>query len=110
MSWNELIGGCLQALTSHLHLVVGLRALRLSGCRLSAGDLSALGGSTSLGGRVSRVRAQLKPHRLCRGGAELHVPVGDPPSVLERRSGGRRFAGRAGQTGPVAAGAPPGVL
>lgn len=45
MSWNELIGGCLPALTSHLRLLGGVRALRLCSCRLSADDLSALGGS-----------------------------------------------------------------
>uniref|UniRef100_H3CG37 Leucine rich repeat containing 31 n=1 Tax=Tetraodon nigroviridis TaxID=99883 RepID=H3CG37_TETNG len=43
VSWNELIGGCLKALTSHLRHVVGLRALRLCGCRLSAEDATALG-------------------------------------------------------------------
>ncbi|XP_047185747.1 leucine-rich repeat-containing protein 31 isoform X2 [Scophthalmus maximus] len=43
VSWNELIGGCLDALTSHLHHVGGIRALRLCSCRLNAGDITALG-------------------------------------------------------------------
>ncbi|XP_029955875.1 leucine-rich repeat-containing protein 31 [Salarias fasciatus] len=42
LSWNELIGGCLTALTSHLHHVGGVRTLRLSSCRLNAADVSAL--------------------------------------------------------------------
>lgn len=67
VSWNELIGGCLKALTSHLHHVVGLRALRLCGCRLSADDITALGGSISVENCVSRGRAQLKTERLCTG-------------------------------------------
>lgn len=45
VSWNELIGGCLTALTSHLQHVGGIRALRLCSCRLSADDIAALGGS-----------------------------------------------------------------
>lgn len=49
-SWNELIGGCLAALTSHLQLVGGIRALRLCSCRLSADDVAALGGSSLLFG------------------------------------------------------------
>lgn len=52
VSWNELIGGCLKALTSHLHHAVGLRALRLCGCRLSADDVASLGGSRSLRTRL----------------------------------------------------------
>ncbi|XP_070841858.1 leucine-rich repeat-containing protein 31 [Chaetodon trifascialis] len=43
VSWNELIGGCLRALTSHLQHVDGIRALRLCSCRLSADDITALG-------------------------------------------------------------------
>ncbi|KAM6908560.1 leucine-rich repeat-containing protein 31 [Lycodopsis pacificus] len=43
VSWNELIGGCLTALTSHLQHVGGIRALRLCSCRLSAADVAALG-------------------------------------------------------------------
>nr|XP_019933954.1 PREDICTED: leucine-rich repeat-containing protein 31-like [Paralichthys olivaceus] len=43
VSWNELIGGCLSALTSHLHHVGGIRTLRLRSCRLNAGDVTALG-------------------------------------------------------------------
>ncbi|XP_051249374.1 leucine-rich repeat-containing protein 31 [Dicentrarchus labrax] len=43
VSWNELIGGCLKALTSHLQHVGGIRALRLCSCRLNADDVTALG-------------------------------------------------------------------
>ncbi|XP_041817510.1 leucine-rich repeat-containing protein 31 [Chelmon rostratus] len=43
VSWNELIGGSLKALTSHLQHVGGIRALRLCSCRLSADDITALG-------------------------------------------------------------------
>ncbi|KAL6097524.1 lrrc31 [Pungitius sinensis] len=43
VSWNELIGGCLPALTSHLQQVGGIRALRLCSCRLNAADVTALG-------------------------------------------------------------------
>ncbi|TMS01578.1 Leucine-rich repeat-containing protein 31 [Larimichthys crocea] len=47
VSWNELIGGCLKALTSHLQDVGGIRALRLCSCRLSADDIAALGEALS---------------------------------------------------------------
>lgn len=47
LSWNELIGGCLTALTSHLWHVGGTRALRLCSCRLSTDDITALGASWS---------------------------------------------------------------
>ncbi|KAM9337130.1 leucine-rich repeat-containing protein 31 [Symphorus nematophorus] len=43
VSWNELIGGSLKALTSHLQHVGGMRALRLCSCRLNADDIAALG-------------------------------------------------------------------
>ncbi|XP_018596775.1 leucine-rich repeat-containing protein 31 [Scleropages formosus] len=43
LSWNDLIGGSLKALTFHLQHVCKLRVLRLSGCRLTAQDLEALG-------------------------------------------------------------------
>ncbi|XP_042369830.1 leucine-rich repeat-containing protein 31-like, partial [Plectropomus leopardus] len=43
VSWNELIGGCLRALTCHLQQVGGTRALRLCSCRLNADDVAALG-------------------------------------------------------------------
>uniref|UniRef100_A0A665WCE5 Leucine rich repeat containing 31 n=1 Tax=Echeneis naucrates TaxID=173247 RepID=A0A665WCE5_ECHNA len=43
VSWNELIGGSLKALTSHLHQVGGVRTLRLCSCRLIADDITALG-------------------------------------------------------------------
>ncbi|KAG8009657.1 Leucine-rich repeat-containing protein 31 [Nibea albiflora] len=47
VSWNELIGGCLKALTSHLQHVGGIRVLRLCSCRLSANDIAALGEALS---------------------------------------------------------------
>ncbi|KAK2859870.1 hypothetical protein Q5P01_004490 [Channa striata] len=47
LSWNELIGGCLEALTSHLHHVGGLRTLRLCSCRLTPGDVTAAGEALS---------------------------------------------------------------
>ncbi|XP_028288165.1 leucine-rich repeat-containing protein 31-like isoform X2 [Parambassis ranga] len=43
VSWNELIGGSLAALTSHLQHVGNIRKLRLCGCRLSVIDVTALG-------------------------------------------------------------------
>lgn len=43
LSWNELIGGSLQALTSHLQHVGGLRTLKLCSCRLNTDDIRALG-------------------------------------------------------------------
>ncbi|XP_067433788.1 leucine-rich repeat-containing protein 31 [Thunnus thynnus] len=43
VSWNELIGGCLRALTSHLQHAGGIRTLRLCSCRLNADDITALG-------------------------------------------------------------------
>ncbi|XP_040921612.1 leucine-rich repeat-containing protein 31 isoform X2 [Toxotes jaculatrix] len=47
VSWNELIGGCLKALTSHLQHVGGIRTLRLCSCRLNADDTTALGEALS---------------------------------------------------------------
>uniref|UniRef100_A0A8C6PQD6 Leucine rich repeat containing 31 n=1 Tax=Nothobranchius furzeri TaxID=105023 RepID=A0A8C6PQD6_NOTFU len=43
LSWNELIGGSLRALTSHLQLAGGIRMLRLCSCRLKDEDIAALG-------------------------------------------------------------------
>ncbi|XP_076868289.1 leucine-rich repeat-containing protein 31 isoform X2 [Brachyhypopomus gauderio] len=43
VSWNDLLGGSLQALTVHLQHVGRLKTLKLSGCRLTAEDLGALG-------------------------------------------------------------------
>ncbi|KAG7487390.1 hypothetical protein MATL_G00022860 [Megalops atlanticus] len=43
LSWNDLIGGSLKALTFHLQHVSKLRILRLCSCRLMAEDLTALG-------------------------------------------------------------------
>uniref|UniRef100_A0A3B4A929 Uncharacterized protein n=1 Tax=Periophthalmus magnuspinnatus TaxID=409849 RepID=A0A3B4A929_9GOBI len=45
LSWNELIGGSLHALTSHLNHMTCLSALKLSGCRLNHQDITALGES-----------------------------------------------------------------
>ncbi|KAJ0059937.1 hypothetical protein NL108_015860, partial [Boleophthalmus pectinirostris] len=47
LSWNDLIGGSLRALSSHLNHMNCLSALRLSGCRLNHQDLSALGDALS---------------------------------------------------------------
>ncbi|XP_026161581.1 leucine-rich repeat-containing protein 31 isoform X2 [Mastacembelus armatus] len=47
LSWNELIGGCLKALTSYLHYVSGVRTLRLCSCRLNAEDIVAMGDGLS---------------------------------------------------------------
>lgn len=44
ISWNELIGGSLTALTSHLQHVGEVRTLRLCSCRLNGEDVVALGG------------------------------------------------------------------
>uniref|UniRef100_A0A669F4L7 Leucine rich repeat containing 31 n=1 Tax=Oreochromis niloticus TaxID=8128 RepID=A0A669F4L7_ORENI len=44
ISWNELIGGSLTALTSHLQHVGEVRTLRLCSCRLNSEDVVALGG------------------------------------------------------------------
>ncbi|KAM4533587.1 leucine-rich repeat-containing protein 31 [Odontesthes bonariensis] len=43
VSWNELIGGSLTALTTHLQHVVGIKMLRICSCRLNADDITALG-------------------------------------------------------------------
>ncbi|XP_041669685.1 leucine-rich repeat-containing protein 31 [Cheilinus undulatus] len=43
VSWNELIGGCLRALTSHLQHVGGVRVLKLCSSRLNTDDITALG-------------------------------------------------------------------
>uniref|UniRef100_A0A3Q1BZ15 Leucine rich repeat containing 31 n=1 Tax=Amphiprion ocellaris TaxID=80972 RepID=A0A3Q1BZ15_AMPOC len=45
VSWNELIGGSLAALTSHMQQVSGIRTLRICSCRLNANDVAALGNS-----------------------------------------------------------------
>ncbi|XP_028289814.1 leucine-rich repeat-containing protein 31 [Gouania willdenowi] len=46
-SWNELIGGSLMALTSHLQHVGGVRTLKLCSCRLNNDDITALGEALS---------------------------------------------------------------
>ncbi|XP_059183057.1 leucine-rich repeat-containing protein 31 [Centropristis striata] len=43
VSWNDLIGGSLSALTCYLQHVGGVRALRLCSCRLNADDVTTLG-------------------------------------------------------------------
>lgn len=43
LSWNDLIGGSLRALTSHLNHMNWISALKLSGCRLDHQDITALG-------------------------------------------------------------------
>lgn len=47
LSWNDLIGGSLRALTSHLNHMASISALKLSGCRLDHQDVSALGDALS---------------------------------------------------------------
>ncbi|XP_007232743.3 leucine-rich repeat-containing protein 31 isoform X3 [Astyanax mexicanus] len=43
LSWNDLLGGSLKALTVHLQHVSKLKVLKVSSCRLTAHDLIALG-------------------------------------------------------------------
>nr|XP_015216824.1 PREDICTED: leucine-rich repeat-containing protein 31 [Lepisosteus oculatus]XP_015216825.1 PREDICTED: leucine-rich repeat-containing protein 31 [Lepisosteus oculatus]XP_015216826.1 PREDICTED: leucine-rich repeat-containing protein 31 [Lepisosteus oculatus] len=43
LSWNDLIGGSLKALTFHLQHVNKLKTLKLSNCRLTVEDVTALG-------------------------------------------------------------------
>ncbi|XP_059390932.1 leucine-rich repeat-containing protein 31-like isoform X1 [Carassius carassius] len=43
LSWNDLVGGSLKALTAHLQHVGKLRVLKLCSCRLTNQDLTALG-------------------------------------------------------------------
>nr|XP_009295766.1 leucine-rich repeat-containing protein 31 [Danio rerio] len=43
LSWNDLLGGSLKALTAHLQHVEKLRMLKLCSCRLAPQDLTALG-------------------------------------------------------------------
>ncbi|XP_062377689.1 leucine-rich repeat-containing protein 31 [Sardina pilchardus] len=45
MSWNDLVGGSLKALTFHLQHAGKLSILRLCGCRITAQDLTSLGES-----------------------------------------------------------------
>ncbi|XP_072307422.1 leucine-rich repeat-containing protein 31 [Eucyclogobius newberryi] len=47
LSWNDLIGGSLGAVTSHFDHVNRLSALKLSGCRLRPQDVDALGNALS---------------------------------------------------------------
>ncbi|XP_053467948.1 leucine-rich repeat-containing protein 31 isoform X2 [Ictalurus furcatus] len=43
LSWNDLLGGSLNALSVHMQHVGKLKVLKLSGCRLTTQDLGALG-------------------------------------------------------------------
>lgn len=43
LSWNDLLGGSLKALSVHMQHIGKLKVLKLSGCRLTAEDLGALG-------------------------------------------------------------------
>ncbi|KAM9439398.1 leucine-rich repeat-containing protein 31-like isoform 3-T4 [Clarias gariepinus] len=43
LSWNDLLGGSLKALSVHMQHLGKLKVLKLSGCRLTAEDLGALG-------------------------------------------------------------------
>ncbi|XP_060755676.1 leucine-rich repeat-containing protein 31 isoform X2 [Neoarius graeffei] len=43
LSWNDLLGGSLKALSFYMQHVGKLKVLKLSGCRLTAEDLGALG-------------------------------------------------------------------
>ncbi|XP_073687070.1 leucine-rich repeat-containing protein 31 [Garra rufa] len=43
LSWNDLVGGSLKALTAHLQHVGKLRVLKMCSCRLTDQDLTALG-------------------------------------------------------------------
>ncbi|XP_027029553.2 leucine-rich repeat-containing protein 31 [Tachysurus fulvidraco] len=43
LSWNDLLGASLKALTVHMQHVGKLKVLKLSGCRLTAEDLRTLG-------------------------------------------------------------------
>ncbi|XP_026093673.1 leucine-rich repeat-containing protein 31-like [Carassius auratus] len=43
LSWNDLVGGSLKALTAHLQHVGKLRVLKLCSCRLTNQDLTSLG-------------------------------------------------------------------
>ncbi|XP_056155493.1 leucine-rich repeat-containing protein 31 isoform X2 [Lampris incognitus] len=43
LSWNELIGGSLPSLTTHIQHVGRIRTLKLCSCRLNADDITALG-------------------------------------------------------------------
>lgn len=45
LSWNDLVGGSLKALTAHLQHLERLRVIKLCSCRLTAQDLTALGES-----------------------------------------------------------------
>lgn len=45
LSWNELIGGSLRAMTSHMNYTNSISSLKLSGCRLNPDDITALGGA-----------------------------------------------------------------
>uniref|UniRef100_A0A671XBC9 Leucine rich repeat containing 31 n=1 Tax=Sparus aurata TaxID=8175 RepID=A0A671XBC9_SPAAU len=79
VSWNELVGGCLEALTSHLQHVGGIRALKLCGCRLSADDITALGEAL---GCLSFLESLDVSWNSGVGGGALQSLLGKPPPSL----------------------------
>ncbi|XP_064188668.1 leucine-rich repeat-containing protein 31 [Anguilla rostrata] len=85
LSWNDLCGGSLKALAIHLRHVSRLRMLRLSSCRLTADDLTALGEAlgylpllevvdlswnAGVGGNLQRLISGLQPGNTVK---ELHL-------------------------------------
>ncbi|XP_073344116.1 leucine-rich repeat-containing protein 31 [Pagrus major] len=83
VSWNELIGGCLKALTSHLQHVDGVRALKLCGCRLNTDDIAALG--EALGCLPLLEIFDLSWNSSVGGGALQGLLGRPPPSLRELR-------------------------
>ncbi|XP_017294480.1 leucine-rich repeat-containing protein 31 [Kryptolebias marmoratus] len=79
VSWNELIGGSLPALTSHLQHVGGIRTLRLCSCRLSAEDVAALGEAL---GCVPHLEVLDLSWNSGVGGGALQGLLGRPPPLL----------------------------
>uniref|UniRef100_A0A8D0AZR2 Leucine rich repeat containing 31 n=1 Tax=Sander lucioperca TaxID=283035 RepID=A0A8D0AZR2_SANLU len=81
ISWNDLIGGCLKALTSHLHHVGGIRKLRLCSCRLDTDDVAALG--EALGSVLLLEILDLSWNSGIRGGALQGLLGKLPPPLRE---------------------------
>eukprot|EP00062_Callorhinchus_milii_P025292 gi/632986123/ref/XP_007910060.1/ PREDICTED: leucine-rich repeat-containing protein 31 isoform X2 [Callorhinchus milii] len=76
LSWNDLIGGSLKLLTTHMQHIPKLQVLSLSNCRLTSADVSALGDAipflphleevdlsynNCLGGNLFHLTQKLKP-------------------------------------------------
>ncbi|KAM4544105.1 leucine-rich repeat-containing protein 31 [Fundulus diaphanus] len=81
VSWNELIGGSLMTLTSHLQHVSGIRTLKLCSCRLNADDVAAL--AEAVGSAPLLEVLDLSWNSGVGGGA-LHGLLGKlPPSLQE---------------------------